>query len=87
MKLSDLVEDVGTGQLSGSKIWGHVANAIASWACVYMVLYKSLDFGYVLAYLACVGTSTVASKFLSMRYGGAVAAAAEAAPAAPKVTP
>lgn len=78
MSLLGLVQDAGTGQLSGTKIWNHVANLIASWACVHMVLFDKITFWEVLAYLACVGTSAGASKFLSMKYG---------APAAPEAKP
>lgn len=70
MKVSDLITDVATGQMSGSKIWGHVANVIASWACVHMVLKGTLQFEGVLMYLAIVGGSQLGSKFLSMKYGG-----------------
>lgn len=69
MKLADLVIDAGTGQLSATKLWSHAANLIASWALVYMIIYQALDYVWVLAYLAVVGGSAVASKIVSLRFG------------------
>lgn len=70
MKTSDLIEDPGTGQLSGSKIWKHVWNGLAAWAFIYLVIDdKITDAWSVAIFMAVSGGSEVASKLISMRFG------------------
>ena len=79
MRFSDLITDAGTGQMSGSKIWGHVANLIVSALTIYYALTRNLSYEWLLIYAGVVGSSQVASKFLSLRYG-----AREVPPTEPK---
>jgi hypothetical protein len=70
MNWVDLVTDVGTGQLSHTKLWNNVANAAATGCFIYEV-YKDQDSEWLwLIYLGVVGGSALVSKLLSMKYGG-----------------
>lgn len=71
MRLSDLITDAGTGQLSHTKLWANVAYAAATWAIINAAVMAELSPDLLLIYLGIVGASATASKFLSLRYGGA----------------
>lgn len=71
MKLADLFQDPGTLQLSHTKLWNNVANAIATYVVVDMHRMKTLSIEWMLLYLAVVGGVGLASKFMSMRFGSA----------------
>lgn len=59
--------DAGTNQFSWTKFWNNVGNGVTTGLVIYYALCKSLDFGWVLAWLGCVGTSAAASKVVSMK--------------------
>lgn len=71
MNVSDLVRDPGTNQLSGSKLWKHIWNIACLWAFIFLVyrglITTALD---VAIFMAISGGSEVASKIVSMRFGG-----------------
>jgi hypothetical protein len=71
MKLSDLVRDPGTGMLSHTKIWANVGYFALTWAFMADAAAGHLTDMKIFAYGAVMAGSAVASKLLSMRYGGA----------------
>jgi hypothetical protein len=73
MKLSDLIQDAGTGMVSHTKVWANIAYATATVAFGYMV-YKNTATGEIwMIYLGGIGASATLSKLLSLKYGGAAA--------------
>lgn len=70
MKLSDLVQDAGTGQLSHTKLWANIAYAAATVAFVKQAWAGTLTGEIWLFYLGVVGAHGTLSKLISMRYGG-----------------
>lgn len=72
MKLLDLITDAGTGQLSHTKIWTNIAYAAATAAFIKgtMLSDHPTDFNLWLIYLGIVGGHNIASKLISMIYGG-----------------
>jgi hypothetical protein len=67
MNLQDLI--TVDGKLSHHKFWVHIAYITAT-ACVLFESYRNtLEWEMLLVYLAIVGGSSVASKFLDMKYG------------------
>jgi hypothetical protein len=83
VNIGDLVRDPGTGQLSGSKLWKHVWNAACLWAFAFLVLRGHITTALDIAiFMAISGGSEVASKLVSMRFGGGAPAAAPPSEAA-----
>ena len=68
----ELITDCGTGQLSHTKLWTHVAYFAATIAFVRVTLFSvdPTNPEIWLIYLGVVGAHNVASKILSMKYGG-----------------
>lgn len=88
MKLSDLVRDPGTDQLSGSKIWKHLWNVACMWAFIWLVWRGSITTAIDVAiFMAISGGSEVASKIVSMRFGLPQVATPTPAQAAGEVKP
>jgi hypothetical protein len=56
------------GQFSASKFWTNVAYATATYVVIANA--NSTNWELLLVYVATVGGSEVAKKFLNMRYGG-----------------
>jgi hypothetical protein len=56
------------GNFSASKFWTNVAYAVATYLVIMNV--NSENWELLLVYVATVGGSEVAKKFLNMRYGG-----------------
>jgi hypothetical protein len=70
VKLSDLVRDPGTGQLSHTKIWTNIAYFAATIAFIRMSWVGTITADMWLWYLGVVGTHSAISKLISLRYGG-----------------
>jgi hypothetical protein len=68
---SDLIIDCATGQWSHTKIWANIAYACATVAFLRMALFSDTpaDSEIWLIYLGVVGTHSVSSKLLSLKYG------------------
>jgi hypothetical protein len=69
MKLSDLIADPGTGMLSHTKLWTHIAYATVTATFLHMTVSGNtpgLDLWLV--YLGIVGGHSVLSKLISMKY-------------------
>jgi hypothetical protein len=69
MRLSDLVRDAGTGQLSHTKLWANIAYAAATVAFLKSAWAGTLTADIWLFYLGIVGAHSAVSKLISMRYG------------------
>lgn len=69
MQLTDLFRDARTGQLSHTKLWANVAYATGTAVVCKAGFAGTLTPDLLLVYLAVVGASATASKFLSLRYG------------------
>lgn len=69
MKINDLITDVGTGQMSHTKLWANVAYAASTAWLSGMAFNGDLGADLLLIYLGIVGASATASKFLSLKYG------------------
>lgn len=69
MKLSDLIKDAGTGQMSHTKLWANVAYAVGTLAFGYMVHVNTATAEIWLIYLGGIGASATLSKLLSLKYG------------------
>lgn len=68
MTISTLFTDPATGELSHTKLWSNIANAVASFVVVKMALTGTLSAEIFVGYLAVVGASAVASKYLSLKF-------------------
>lgn len=68
MKLSDLIQDAGTGLMSHTKVWANVAYAAATVAFGYMVYTNTATAEIWLIYLGGIGASATLSKLLSLKY-------------------
>ncbi|SFK74234.1 hypothetical protein SAMN05216302_101428 [Nitrosomonas aestuarii] len=70
-RLKDTVIDCGTGQLSQTKIWTHIAYAVATIAFVRYEVFESdqPNLLFWVTYLGIVGGHAVASKIVSLRLG------------------
>lgn len=77
MKLSDLIQDAGTGQMSHTKVWANVAYATATVAFGYMVYANTATAEIWLIYLGGIGASATVSKLLSLKYGVPIETAGE----------
>jgi len=69
MRLSDLIVDPGTGMLSHTKLWTHIAYATVTATFLHMSVSGNppgLDLWLV--YLGIVGGHGLVSKFLSLKY-------------------
>lgn len=69
MRLSDLIVDPGTGMLSHTKLWAHIAYATVTASFLHMTVSDNppgLDLWLV--YLGIVGGHGLVSKFLSLKY-------------------
>lgn len=73
MRLEDILADPGTGQLSHTKVWNNIANAVATYVVVDLHREGKLSIEWMLLYLAVVGGVAVLSKWTSMRFGTAQA--------------
>ena len=71
MKLSDLIQDAGTGMLSHTKLWANIGYLALTVAFVRDAWAGGLTDMKIIAYGAVVAGSAAASKFLSLKYGGA----------------
>lgn len=71
MKLSDLVKDPGTGQLSHTKIWANIAYAASTVSFCWMNFKGTASPDIWFIYLGVVGVHGAASKLISMKYGSA----------------
>lgn len=71
MRALELITDAGTGLLSHTKLWTHVAYAAATAAFVKHAIFSDqpTDVYLWLVYLGIVGAHNVSSKILSMKYG------------------
>lgn len=69
MKLSDLIKDAGTSQMSHTKLWANVAYAVATLAFAYSVYTNTATGEIWLIYLGGIGASASVSKLLSLKYG------------------
>lgn len=87
MKLSDLVVDPGTNQLSHTKLWNNIVNAVITYVVIDLHLQGKLGLEWVLVYAAVVGTVGVASKLVSLRWGVPAQEAAKLAQPAPPGAP
>ena len=56
-----------TGAFSASKMWTQIAYAVAT--VIMIANANNMTWELMLAYLAVVGSSEVAKKYLTMRYG------------------
>lgn len=56
-----------TGQTSTSKLWTHVAYAVATYIVVTM---QNVTWEILLVYMAVVGGSEIAKRVLTLKYGG-----------------
>lgn len=68
VKVSDLVEDAGTGMLSHTKLWANIGYAALTAAFLKDAWSGGLTDLKIFAFGAVVAGSAAASKFLSMRY-------------------
>lgn len=70
-KLMELITDCGTGELSHTKIWTHVAYLAATIAFVRITVLTdmSLPAEIWFIYLGVVGGHNVLNKWISMKYG------------------
>ncbi len=73
MRLRDIVVDPGTDQLSHTKLWNNIANAVATYVVLDLNREGRLTIEWMLLYLALVGAVAVASKWTSLRFGSAAA--------------
>ena len=55
------------GHPSTSKLWKHIAYAVATYIVLTM---QNVTWEVLLVYMAIVGGSEVASKLIALRYGG-----------------
>lgn len=69
MKCRDLITDIGTGQMSHTKLWANVAYAASTIWLSGIAFNGNLNADLLLIYLGIVGASATASKFLSLKYG------------------
>jgi hypothetical protein len=81
MRLGDILRDPATGQLSHTKLWNNIVNAVLTWQFIDLHLAGRAGLEWMLAYAAIVGTVGVASKLVSLRFG------APSQPEAPSSTP
>ena len=68
-----------SGNFSASKFWTNVAYATATYVVIMNA--NATNWELLLVYVATVGGSEVAKKFLSMRYGAATGSSAPSPPA------
>ena len=78
MKLSDLIKDAGTQQMSHTKLWANIAYATATIAFAYMCYAGTATAEIWLIYIGSIGASTTLSKLLSLKYGVPVDPSSEA---------
>ena len=69
MRVSELIRDPGTGQLSHTKLWTNIAYCAATVAFMRMAWAGTLTSDMWLWYLGVVGAHNAISKLISMRYG------------------
>ncbi|SFF13703.1 hypothetical protein [Nitrosomonas sp. Nm166] len=70
-RIIELITDAGTGQLSHTKLWTHIAYCAATLAFLRATLFSDTppDSEIWLIYLGIVGAHNVSSKILSLKYG------------------
>lgn len=70
-RMIELITDCGTGQLSHTKLWTHVAYCAATLAFLRATLFSDTppESEIWLIYLGIVGAHNVSSKILSLKYG------------------
>lgn len=56
-----------TGKASSSKIWTHIAYAVATYILLTM---QNVTWEILLVYMAIVGGSEIAKRLLTLKYGG-----------------
>jgi hypothetical protein len=56
-----------TGKASSSKIWTHIAYAVATYIILTM---QTVTWEILLVYMAIVGGSEIAKRLLTIKYGG-----------------
>ncbi|HNB02441.1 MAG TPA: hypothetical protein PLK61_11600 [Nitrosomonas sp.] len=70
MKCAELITDAGTGLLSQTKLWAHIAYLAATLVFLRWGLFAEQppNAEIWLIYLGVVGAHTLSSKLLSMKY-------------------
>lgn len=68
--MKDLIWDVGTNRLSHTKLWSNVAYFMCTIAFGWGIWKGTLTWDIWLIYLGVVAGSTLASKVLSLKFGG-----------------
>lgn len=69
MKISDLIVDPGTGQLSHTKIWTNIAYLVVTIAFIKTTFSSAeINFSMWLLYLGIVGGHSSLSKLISLKY-------------------
>lgn len=56
-----------TGRLSSSKLWTNIAYGVSTYVVIQRT--DNLTWDFLLVYMAVVGGSEIAKKFLTMHYG------------------
>lgn len=70
LKLSDLIIDAGTGQLSHTKVWANVAYFVTTVSFAWLSYQGKSDADIWLIYLGIVASHAAASKVVSLKFGG-----------------
>lgn len=73
MRLQDILVDAGTDQLSHTKLWNNIANAVATYVVLDLHREGKLSIDWMLLYLAVVGGVAVLSKWTSLKFGASAA--------------
>lgn len=64
MKLSDLIRDTSSGQMSHSKLWANVAYAAVTFIVVHKAISNTASDDLILYYLGIVALHSTGSKFV-----------------------
>lgn len=65
--LKFLWQDSATKEPSSSKIWTHIAYGTSTYLILHM---ENVGWEILLVYMAVVGSSEIAKKILTMKFGG-----------------
>lgn len=69
MKITDLIKDAGTSQLSHTKLWANIAYLSATIAFCWMSYKGTATAEIWLIYLGVLGIHGAASKLIGLKYG------------------
>lgn len=69
MKVSSLIRDDKSGNLSHTKLWANIAYAAMTAVFVHMGWHGQVDGWWLFAYGAVVAGSGVATKLVALKYG------------------